>query len=279
MRLLITLLAAFWTLWGIEGYNGKSLLLTFPSAAGFVSASDGNISVVVHPFDKTKGIAIVPLDYYTAAGDYNLTWVAPGRTVPIDLNVLDGSYPVETLSVDPAKVTPPPEALERIEQERSEATAIYNTFTPIRYWNAPFIRPIDSNTTSEYGSARTYNGTLKSYHGGVDFRARTPLPVAASNDGIVVLVKERYYAGGTVIIDHGEGLYSCYFHLSRFDVTLGERVGRGQIIGLTGASGRITGPHLHFGMMLHGIQTDPLYLITQINTLFEEEPLDTTASF
>jgi murein DD-endopeptidase MepM/ murein hydrolase activator NlpD len=130
---------------------------------------------------------------------------------------------------------------------------------------------MESNITSEYGSARTYNGTLKSYHGGVDFRARTPLSILAANDGIVVLAKERYYAGGTVIIDHGEGLYSCYFHLSRFDVNVGDQVKQGQSIGLTGATGRITGPHLHFGIMAHAHQTDPLYLIEQINMLFKQE--------
>ncbi|MDD3597189.1 M23 family metallopeptidase, partial [Sulfuricurvum sp.] len=218
------------------------------------------------------GIAILPIDYYAPTGDQNLTWTAPGKSVPIDLSVVSAAYPAETLSVEPAKVTPPPEVLERIEQERAEANAIYGTFTPIRYWDRPFIRPLEADITSEYGSARIYNGTLKSYHGGVDFRARTPLPILAANDGIVVLAKERYYAGGTVIIDHGEGLYSCYFHLSRFDVNVGDRVARGQVVGLSGASGRITGPHLHFGMMAHAVQTDPLYLIEQINTLFTEEP-------
>ncbi|MBN2869728.1 MAG: M23 family metallopeptidase [Campylobacterales bacterium] len=200
-----------------------------------------------------------------------MSWIAPGREVPLDLNVAAPFYPTETLSVDPAKVTPPPEALERIEQEKAEAHTIYNTFTPIRYWDKPFIRPLETDITSFYGSARTYNGTLKSYHGGVDFRARTPLPILAANDGIVVLVKDRYYAGGTVILDHGEGLYSCYFHLSRYNVSVGDRVTRGQILGMSGATGRITGPHLHFGLMVHGIQTDPLHLIEQINTLFKKE--------
>lgn len=267
MRLMWMLLGVFVTLWGVEGYNGKSLLLTLPSAAGFVSSPDKNISVVVHPLDKTKGIAFLPLDYY-ASGEHNLTWIAPGTRFPLSLRIDPYPYPSETLTVDPAKVTPPPEALERIEQERTEAQTLYNTFTPIRYWDKPFIAPMDADITSVYGAARTYNGTLKSYHGGVDFRARTPLPVLAANDGIVVLVKDRYYAGDTVIIDHGEGIYSCYFHLSRYDVRIGDRVRRGQTIGLTGATGRITGPHLHFGMVVHGIQTDPLTLITLINTLF-----------
>jgi len=272
MRLLIGLLFTLAALWGVEGLKGKSVLITLPSPSGFISTPDKNISVLAHPRDRSLGIAILPIDYYTPAGDQNLTWTAPGKSVPIDLKVTDASYPAETLSVEPNKVVPPPEVRERIAQEKAEADAIYGTFTPIRYWDRPFIRPLKSEITSEYGSARVYNGTLKSYHGGVDFRARTPIPILAANDGIVVLAKERYFAGGTIIIDHGEGLYSCYFHLSRFDVNVGDRVSRGETIGLSGASGRITGPHLHFGMMAHALQTDPLYLIEQISTLFAEEP-------
>lgn len=269
--LFIVFLLIAATGWSNDAFTGKSTVIILPSPAGQVSAPDKNLSVVIHPLDRSKGIVIVPVDYYASSGDYNLTWNTPGRKVLLPLNVKAVSYPAETLSVDPSKVTPPPEALERIAREQAEAMAIYNTFTPIRYWDKPFIRPLESNITSEYGSARTYNGTLKSYHGGVDFRARTPLPILAVNNGIVVLAKERYYAGGTVIIDHGEGLYSCYFHLSRFDVNVGDQVKQGQSIGLTGATGRITGPHLHFGIMAHAHQTDPLYLIEQINMLFKQE--------
>ncbi len=271
MRYVFLFLLSCFAALGYDVSNGKSVVLTLPTPSGFISTPDQNISVLLHPTKRNKGIVIVPIDYYALSGEQNLTWHAPGQNISIDLNVTSWAYPTEVLSVDPSKVTPPPEALERIEQERTEAHTIYNTFTPIRYWNKPFIQPIDSNITSEYGSARTYNGVLKSYHGGVDFRARTPLPVQAANDGVVVLVKERYYAGGTIIIDHGEGLYSCYFHLSRFDVNVGDYITQGQIIGLTGDSGRITGPHLHFGIMVHNVQTDPLDLIAQINSLYTKE--------
>lgn len=255
--------------WGADIAKGKSLLLTFSTPMGTLMDDERNISILLHPTDRTKGIAILPIDYYAAAGESNLTWKTPAGDVPVALNVVEGSYPTETLSVDPAKVTPPPEAQEQIAREKAEAEAIYGRFTPIRYWNQPFITPLDSFITSAYGSARTYNGSLKSYHGGVDFRARIPTPILASNDGIIVLAKDRYYSGGTIIIDHGEGIYTCYFHLSRFDVAPGEIVKRGQPIALSGASGRITGPHLHFGMMVHGIQTDPLDLIERIGQLFE----------
>jgi murein DD-endopeptidase MepM/ murein hydrolase activator NlpD len=87
---------------------------------------------------------------------------------------------------------------------------------------------------------------------------------------MVVLAKDRYYSGKTVIVDHGEGLYTCYFHFSRLDVNVGDVVVRGQAIGLSGATGRITGPHLHFAIMVHAVQSDPVDLLTQINKLFGE---------
>lgn len=269
IRLLIMLMSALAGVWGFDVSKGKSIVLTLPSAAGTLRCGDINYSIVVHPKDRSKGIVIVPVDYYAPGGESNLTWIAPGGETFLPLKVQEGIYPTETLTVDPSKVTPPPEAQERIALEKAEAESIYARFTPIRYWDKPFMIPLDSNITSLYGSARTYNGSFKSYHGGVDFRARTPIPVQAANDGIVVLAKDRYFAGGTIIIDHGEGIYSCYFHLSRFDVNVGERVTRGQSIALSGATGRITGPHLHFGMTVHGVQSDPLDLIAQIERLFE----------
>lgn len=269
MRLLISLFVVFLSLWGVEGFNGKSIIITLPSPSGVIVSEEGNISVLAHPTNPHLGIAILPIDYYASMGDQNLTWISPGNRFTFPITLENAHYPTEILSVDPALVTPPPEALERIERERSQAKEIYEHFTPIRYWHKPFIKPFDSNITSEYGSARTYNGSLKSYHGGVDFRARTPLPVPAANDGIVVWAEDRYYSGGTIIIDHGEGIYSCYFHLSRYDVKVGDYVSQGQTIALTGATGRITGPHLHFGMMVRGVQSDPLDLLAKINALFE----------
>jgi len=269
MRSFLLFLSLTLSLFAIEAFNGKTSLITLESPSGYIETGDKNISVLMHPVDHSQGIALIPIDYDASFAEENITWVTPAFSRVMPLHISMAAYPSETLSVDPSKVTPPPEAMERIEQERAQAKAIYGHFTPIRYWDKPFILPIESVTTSAYGSARIYNGTLKSYHGGVDFRALAPTPVLAANDGIVVLAQERYYSGGTIIIDHGEGLYTCYFHLSRFDVPLGAHISRGQEIGLTGASGRITGPHLHFGIMIYGVQADPLDLIAQINALFE----------
>ncbi|HEX5670991.1 MAG TPA: M23 family metallopeptidase [Sulfuricurvum sp.] len=253
---------------GFDVGNGKSLILTLDDSRGVLELNDRNITVLPHPIYPNKGFAIIPIDYHEQPHLINAQWNNGHDHMGIEVNVTCAAYPTEVITVDNDKVCPPPEVLQRIAAEKAEAEAIYKHITPERYWDKPFIRPIDSITTSQYGSARTYNGVLKSYHGGVDFRAKTPLPIMATNDGVVVLVKERYYAGGTIIIDHGEGIYSCYFHMSQFDVKAGDTVVQGQKIGLSGASGRITGPHLHFGFMLQGVQSDPIEFMTQIEALF-----------
>jgi len=271
MRLFIILIIYLSQIYAVEVGNGKSVVLVTNSPQGGISDHNRTLHLLPHPHNCAHGFVILPIDYHATLEKLDIQWHTADTNLTLDLDIVQAPYLTETLSVDSTKVTPPPETLERIAAEKAEAQLIYNTTTPKRYWSNPFIRPIESNTTSEYGSQRTYNGTLKSYHGGVDFRARTPLPILSSNDGVVVLAKDRYYSGGTVIIDHGEGLYTCYFHFSRLDVKAGDSVSRGQTIGLSGATGRITGPHLHFAIMVHGIQTDPVDLLTQLNKLFGEQ--------
>ncbi len=106
---------------------------------------------------------------------------------------------------------------------------------------------------------------LKSYHGGTDFRAAVGVPVIAANDGKVVLVQDRFYSGQSVIIDHGHGVYTCYFHMSKFHVQELQDVKKGEVIGLSGSSGRVSGPHLHFGVRIGGEQVDPLHFIALAN--------------
>jgi len=182
------------------------------------------------------------------------------------LKLVRGAYAKETIHVDPSKVNPKSaEVKRRIAKEYSEAMKIYNRVTPKSYLREPFILPMQSKITSEFGKARVYNGSLKGYHSGTDFRAKIGTPVIAANDGRVALVKNRFYSGGTVILDHGEGIYTCYFHMSRFDVKEGEMVKRGEQLGLSGQSGRVTGPHLHFSARISGVQVDPLQLISLLN--------------
>ncbi len=179
--------------------------------------------------------------------------------------VVDGKYKKETLSVDSSKVKLSKEDQKRTSKEYAEAMKIYNTVTDKNYIDSPYVMPIESKITSQFGNARVFNGTLKSYHSGTDFRAKVGTPIKSVNDGRVVLAKDRFYAGGSVIVDHGEGVYSCYYHMSKFDVKEGEMVKKGQTLGLSGVSGRVTGPHLHFSFRVSGVQIDPLQFINLVN--------------
>ncbi|MHC3993450.1 peptidoglycan metallopeptidase Pgp3 [Thiomicrolovo sp. ZZH C-3] len=228
------------------------------------------LPLLQHPADPEQRIALIPVGYRTAPGTKQLHRLSPAGDEVIPFTIVDGGYPSETLHVQPSKVKPDPEQQKRVSKEYREAMAIYRRATPQRYWSTPFALPMESNITSVFGTARLFNGSLKSFHSGTDFRAKPGTPVDAVNDGVVVLAKERYYAGNSVLVDHGEGLYSCYYHLSRIDVKVGDRVIKGEQVGLSGSTGRVTGPHLHFAVMLQGIQVDPMQLLSTLNGLFQE---------
>lgn len=252
----------------IQAYNGNAILLEFDKLSiKDAKINNKKINILPHPTQKDKQILLIPIDYKQKK-DLMLTYKSNNQTIKQPLHVMQKEYKKEILKVNAKKVTPPKNVSKRISDEYKEAMKIYNTFTDKRYFNSPFIMPLNSKITSEYGNARIFNNTLKSYHGGTDFRAKVGTDIKASNDGKVVLVKDRYYAGGSVIIDHGYGIYTCYFHLSSFNVKVNDMVKKGQIIAKSGRSGRITGPHLHFATVLNGKNVDSQNLISLLNALF-----------
>ena len=129
-------------------------------------------------------------------------------------------------------------------------------------WTASFIRPRTSVITSEFGSGRLFNGRLTTRHLGVDFRGALGEPVRAANRGVVALVDNFFLAGNVVYIDHGGGVVTAYFHLSKTLVSAGDAVTRGQVIGLVGATGRVTGPHLHWAARYGAVTVNPLDLLS-----------------
>ncbi|HEX6573418.1 MAG TPA: M23 family metallopeptidase [Gemmatimonadaceae bacterium] len=168
------------------------------------------------------------------------------------------------LSVSPRFTRPMDAETEaRIARENETARSIGRASheTP-RMWTAPFLRPRESVVTSRFGSGRMFNGTLTSRHLGVDFRGQTGEPVRAANRGVVALVDNFFLAGNVIYIDHGEGIVTAYFHLSKATVAKGDTVARGERIGLVGATGRVTGPHLHWSARYGAVTVNPLDLIT-----------------
>lgn len=200
-----------------------------------------------------------------SSGEILKIWVASGGTTYVSrwsIDVMPKKYPSEKLSVNPAMVTPPASANARIAKERRLVREAFGSASKEVRWELPLVRPVPGSATSVYGKRRIYNGILKGRHGGVDYRAANGTPTRAAASGKVVLVGDHYYAGKSVYIDHGGTLVSMYFHLSRIDVKVGQVVGAGDVIGLTGSTGRVTGPHLHFGVAQGGRMIDPAPLIS-----------------
>jgi len=223
-----------------------------------------------HPLNSKKMYALLPVSYYKKPTTQKVEVVYKKGNEKLSktlfFKIEDGKYKKETINVQKSKVNPKSEEVKkRTAKEYAEAIKIYGTATPKNYVKSKYIVPMDSKITSSFGKARIYNSTLNGYHSGTDFRAKVGTPIVATNDGKVVLARDRFYAGNSVIIDHGQGIYSCYYHLSEFKVKEGDIVSKAQVIGLSGATGRITGPHLHFSFRVGGLQVDPLQLIALLN--------------
>jgi len=223
-----------------------------------------------HPTFKNRNFssfALIPVSYYKKPKSYTLTIHYKNSFKKYTIYVDEGTYKKEEIKVAKKYVSPPKKVIKRIKKEYKEAMKIYNTYTKKRLWHSYFSLPLHSKITSMFGSARMFNGKLKSYHTGIDFKAKTATPVKAVSDGVVVLAKKRYFAGGSVIVSHGLGIYSCYYHLSKINAKKGQKVSKGTIIGLSGKSGRVTGPHLHFTMWLDGVIVNPQKLVKLLNEI------------
>lgn len=172
-------------------------------------------------------------------------------------------FPVQRLTLAKPMVDLSPEAERRAATEAARLRALYATVAPERLWHGRFARPLGGDNPGEgFGSRRIINGQPRMPHSGVDFAAERGAPVVAANRGRVALIGDFFFAGRLVVLDHGLGLYTLYFHLDRVDVDEGTLVERGDSIGTVGATGRATGPHLHWGAQLGPARVDPLGLLT-----------------
>ena len=166
------------------------------------------------------------------------------------------------LTVAPKFVEPGPEEQKEIAADSEIKARLFATSASEPLWHGNFRAPVKAPPTDSFGTRRMFNGKLASIHKGMDFRAPTGTVVRASNSGVVVLARHLYYEGNCVIIDHGLGLYTLSMHFSRIDVHEGQRVSTGDKLGLSGATGRVTGPHLHWAVRWEGAYLDPAKLLS-----------------
>lgn len=179
----------------------------------------------------------------------------------IDLRVRAGGFPSQRLTLEPKYVEPPESEKERIESDKEKVARVWRAPDEGRRWRGAFALPVPGTTAGAFGARRVLNGETKSRHSGVDMAAPEGTAVLAAAPARVALAEDLYFSGGTVILDHGGGLFTTYFHLSRIDAKVGDVVAAREPIGAVGKTGRATGPHLHWGAKLHGQRVNPLGLL------------------
>jgi hypothetical protein len=182
---------------------------------------------------------------------------------PRQVEVIRRDWPLERVDGVPEEtVNPPPAIAARIEHEQGEVATARERDDPREDFDTDFAWPLTGRISGVFGSQRIYNGTPKSPHSGLDVAAAQGVPVLAPAAGVISFARpDLYLTGGTILIDHGHGLSSSFLHLSKLEVKLGQRVEKGQVIGLVGATGRATGPHMHWGLNWFGVRLDPQLLV------------------
>jgi len=213
--------------------------------------------------------ALAGVSFETSPGKYALEITAQPAANKTPLT-FTGRFPVARakypqtkveLTVEKKFTEPSPEQLQQAEESKKVKQDYLNRVTPDRGWEGNFTAPADAPISDVYGSQRIFNGKAQREHQGLDFRVPTGTSVAAMNSGTVLLARFLYFEGNCVVIDHGQGLLTLYFHLSEFKVKEGDEVKRGQIVGLSGGTGRATGPHLHVAVRWQGTYLDPAALL------------------
>lgn len=174
----------------------------------------------------------------------------------VDLAVQPKSFRTRRLDVAPRFVTPPKSVQARIEREQQVMRDVLGESAPTALWQGPWLRPVPGISLSSFGVRSVFNGQARAPHTGTDFRAPMGTPLRAPAAGVVVLAEEHYFPGNQIVLDHGLGTFSLFAHLSAFAVEKGDRVRRGSVLGATGATGRVTGPHLHWAARVGGARVD-----------------------
>ena len=215
--------------------------------------------------EKKKGRFLMAESYFSSMKPYECLYK---DTIILSVKVKQFPYKSEKLNVDKKRVTLSKKDLARVIKEREILKKIYKNSASYYLFDKPFIRPLNSFITSHYGNRRVFNNKKKSQHLGNDLRAAVGLPIPVANKGKVVFTGHLFYSGNIVIVDHGLNLYSLYGHLSKIKVAQGMIINQGEIVGLAGATGRVSGPHLHWGIKLNSQNIDGFSLVDESKKMF-----------
>jgi Peptidase family M23 len=266
--------AATWTIRAQPArmVNGGPVLFRVKTTAHIDSLSGKWLGhEIPFSFDRTTRtwFALAGVSFETVPGKYALDLMggstAGGDPVTISqkFTVAAANYPKirAQLTVGGKFTEPSPEQLKQIDADQKVKEDYLSRVTPDREWKGNFEAPAHAEISDVYGSQRIFNGKAQRPHYGLDYRVPTGTPVTAMNKGTVLLARPLYFEGNFVVIDHGQGLLTLYLHLSQIDVKEGDTVTRGQQIGLSGGTGRATGPHLHVAVRWQGTYLDPARLV------------------
>jgi len=240
---------------------GDPVLVTVTGAAALTTGKLAGRTLHFYRWgDRHEALSALPVEH--ALGTFPVTIKIPTRrgapayALEAAIDVVEPNYPKRELSVDRKFISPPPEEKQRIAEDQEAFQAAWHTPFGPRLFKDDFEWPRHSVITAPFGDLRMFNGKKKSQHYGTDLDGSIGEPIEAANDGVVVMVRECFASGNTVIVNHGGGLLTSYFHMSRFLVKEGDVVKQGQVIGLVGKTGRVTGPHLHWGAHVDGLWVD-----------------------
>ncbi len=251
----------------LRGKQGDVLFVTIP-VQGRPDRITGKFlqrTLTLFPFREQVYAGLLGLDIDDRPGQYELTIevIYPQRTTRrrLPVTVLKADYPVQRLTLPSAMVDLDAPTLVRVRAEAKVVRQAFGGVVPHPLWKETFRVPVTGKPSGRFGSRRVINGQPKKPHSGEDIAAPEGTPVSIMNDGIVRLTMDHFFTGQGVIVDHGLGLFSMYFHLSRVDVEQGQTISKGHVIGKVGSTGRATGPHLHWGVRLNGARVDPYSLL------------------
>ena len=250
--------------------QGEVKWVEFPLPKGDVTLTCRDVPV---KFVKNGdvGQAFVMESYFSDLTPFNCKVESDGVvTFTIPFVVKERDYYAEQLKVDPKKIKPDPKAEKRVIAEQIVLNKLYASSPPKFLFDQAFISPLNSHVTSVYGNRRVYNNEKKGQHLGIDYRAAVGDKVPAANAGKIAFAGDLFFTGWTVIIDHGLDIFTVYGHLSKTLVKNGDFVKRGDLIGLSGNTGRTSGPHLHWGTKVQGQYIDGFILVEESKKFFKQ---------